>query len=66
MEGAQDPCDAVIFQEVTLAVLFFTRGAWVMGDLASGAPALVAAALSRLMDLLEERFGWVVEPPPDA
>jgi len=64
LEGAEDSCDAVLFQELTLAVVFFTRAAWVMGALASGDSADSAAALSRLMLLLEERFGWMVETPP--
>lgn len=64
LEGAEDECDAVVFQEMTLGVVLFTRGAWVMGDL-SGGPEDFAAALSRLMHLLEERFGWVAEPPSE-
>lgn len=63
MEGAEDPCDAVLFQDLTFAVIFLTRGAWLLGDIESEDAAAFAAAVKVIMGLLETRFGWVLTQP---
>ena len=68
LQDADDPCDAVLFQGFTFAVLLFTEGAWVTGDLDEGDGPDFAAATGLVLRLLEERFGWVlglVEEAPD-
>lgn len=62
IEGADEPCDSVLFQDQVLGVVLFTRGCWVMGEIAPDGVAAFTSAVSVLTPLLEERFGWVMEP----